>query len=382
MLTTLPNEIIIKILQYLPFSDLCSLSLVSKTVHSLATDPLLWSNYKLHYQTPGHLINILTLHRFYKLKLLHLSNSELGDCNSVSDIYFSKQEIETVLDILTDVDLSDLRLSWINIKDIDKHKISEVVTNTEMVSIEAETVIDREAIEEILKKIPEGKLNCFQTNQVNFDQIDPELLSASINSLESFAAELCFFSQDQVKMIFQQMSVKTKLKDISLFFTFRNILANVPALTLGAAFNNLQNVYLGRGLLTSEQLFAIFHKMSSQTNLQRLFLTMTDTSPSLLQPIPTNILSQAINKLQVFIAPRLFFSTQQMKIILEQCAEDSSHLTRLDLGFREPLPELTLDTMRSILFKLENNMFKYHIQTKVIMNEIMIPSYIRGSSTF
>ena len=106
--------------------------------------------------------------------------------------------------------------------------------------------------------------------------------------------------------------------------------------------------------------------MSVKTKLLKMFLPMT--IPRLALPIPGNVLTKAINNLEVFIAPKSYFSQEQMKMILEEVAEPTSKLKELDLRFSEFLPELSLDCLRAVMLKLTNNTFKFKIQLKVIQN--------------
>jgi len=370
MIEQLPTEIILETLKKLPTNDLLSVSLVSKRFFELATDPLLWKRFKIEYATPEMLISKLKVPRFRKLQALHVSNCELmpflEDESDEERRKFTKDELKMILELVTNIDLQDLRLSYLDLREIDKDLLSKVTTKTEMVSIEAEVDLDQDQILEIVKNISDGTLNCFQANQVDFRNIDPTILASAINSLESFAADLCHFNKEQIQAIFHKMAKETKLKDISLFLSNKRILEDISPSILSSAFNNLQNLYLGKGDLSQEQLFSIFEKMSAKTKLQRVFLTVSDTVPSLVQPIPAIILSKAINNLEVFIAPKFNFSQAQMKIILEEVAAETSKLKRLDLGFTEPLPDLSLSCLRAVMFKLENNYFKFQIQTKII----------------
>ena len=93
------------------------------------------------------------------------------------------------------------------------------------------------------------------------------------------------------------MANETKLKNLTFCPSVRKILEDIPASILSSAFNNLQNLFLDHGDLTREQLFRIFEKMSVKTKLLKMFLPMT--IPRLALPIPGNVLSKAINNLEV-----------------------------------------------------------------------------------
>jgi hypothetical protein len=69
-LENLPTELIAKILGYVPFKDLSSVSEVSRIFYPLASDPMLWKSYEIsHREEPEKLISILNLNRFRKLEI-------------------------------------------------------------------------------------------------------------------------------------------------------------------------------------------------------------------------------------------------------------------------------------------------------------------------
>ena len=124
------------------------------------------------------------------------------------------------------------------------------------------------------------------------------------------------------------------------------------------------------GDLSREQLFWIFEKMSVKTNLQTMFLRTV--KPILDLPIQGNVLSKAINNLEVFFATKFCFSQAQMKKILEDVTEPTSKLRKLSIGFTEHMPQLSPDCLRAINLKLSNNTLqirKKEIRQKLELEE-------------
>ena len=360
MIEHLPIEIITEILKKLPTNDLLSVSRVSKRFFELSTDPSLWKNFSIEYETQEILKSKLKVPRFRKLKRLIWLKTEHERIKS------NAEDLKTILELLKPIDLQELHLFNLNLYKIDKELLSEVINKVETVIIGDYVNIDDDQILRIMETIPKGNLKCLHVMNVNFGNIDLEILALAINSLESFEANFCHFEKDQIQALFLKMANETKLKNLTFCPSDRKILEDIPANILGSAFNNLQNLCLDRGDLTREQLFRIFEKMSVKTKLLKMFLPMT--IPRLALPIPGNVLSKAINNLEVFIAPKSYFSQEQMKMILEEVAEPTSKLKELDLRFSELLPELSLDCLRAVMLKLTNNTFKFKIQLKVIQN--------------
>ena len=109
--------------------------------------------------------------------------------------------------------------------------------------------------------------------------------------------------------------------------------------------------------------------MSMKTNLQKLVLTLPDAKEGSLISVPSDILTKAIIKLDVFIAPRLKFSENQIKAVFQKIAsDDSKKIRHLNLGsWHEPkFSQVHLSTLRSVMNRIQNNDFKLLIQIKNI----------------
>ena len=83
-LSSLPDELLLRILKFLLHSDLTSCLLVNRKFRSLASDPVLWNKYSIPAmeiaQTEGLavLLEVLKLPRFKKLQVLDLNRVYLG----------------------------------------------------------------------------------------------------------------------------------------------------------------------------------------------------------------------------------------------------------------------------------------------------------------
>ena len=75
-------------------------------------------------------------------------------------------------------------------------------------------------------------------DEIDFSGVDSKSLSRAINSLTSFKSYDCGFSLEQFEVIFEEMAMKTNLKDLSLFNS--EYLEKIPSSTISKAFNNLE----------------------------------------------------------------------------------------------------------------------------------------------
>ena len=140
---------------------------------------------------------------------------------------------------------------------------------------------------------------------------------------------------------FEEMSKETNLKSLILE-SQSDLLKNVPARIFSKALNNLQKLGLYSDVdnsYTSKQMEAFFKELSHQTNLHSIVLIFPDNSQGFIHSVPGDILAMAICKLQMFMAPQLRFSENQIKSIFQTLASNATcdlchpSLTQtLDLG--------------------------------------------------
>ena len=321
MFQTLPNETLIEILKNLNRSELLKVSEVSKRFHDAATDPSLWKDFDISHRSLDDKIKILQLSRCKKLKTLELTDSNGGVNNEI-------------LQILMKIDLKILALKRVNFESIDKVLLANVISKTRHVRLFSPRNLKQDHINMIMKMIPGNGIKVLKLFQVNFSGVASRTVAKAINSFESFQALDNNFDKIQIVETFEEMSKKTNLK----FFLIRtDFLNNVPARILGKALNKVHHVQCLSGVisLTSEQIQEIFNEMSHQTNLQKLLLLLPDASEGSLTSLPADILTKAISKLKVFIAPQLKFSESQIKAVFQSI--DLSKIQALDLGsWHEP----------------------------------------------
>ena len=356
----LPNEIIIEILKKLSFVDLIRCSEVSRKIFNLATDPILWSNYEFEIEYPVDILSILKLPRFRKLKHLLVSDP---------DHLFDKQKMKELLMILDNIDLVYLIFDNVDFKGLDPKLISKVINKTEEVTIGSETLLDEPQVKQIFMNMPNGRIKKLNVCEFSLKGIDKDVLSKAINGLVSYETQYAYISREQISEIFHQMSLETNLKKISLNVDSYIVIygcLEIPAIVLSKALNKLEEVSISFSQLKPEQAFEFFHKMSTNTCLRSVTLAIEDGFPSTVQNIPPEVLTSAINNLEIFFAHNIHFSAVQIMVILEDAAKDSSKIKELYLELPENLPFLKLSTLGSLMPKLQNSPLKLHLQSQMI----------------
>jgi len=358
-LENLPTEVLVKILGYVHFKDLSSVSEVSKSFYSLATDPFLWKTFEVsHSLEAEELISTLSLDRFSKLETVHLSQGRICSCP------MSNKQTIRIFESLENRELKHLTIQHFDITGLDYNLLLGVVKNTENVYFNHAVKMTKEQVDAFVEDIPrDGKMKCLQVENFDFSHVGRKPLSKAINSLNSFNSYYCEFSAEQMEVVFEEMAIQTNLTDFSYFN--QDGLEGISPMVIAKAFNNLQRLYVGQCRLSPEQIFCIFQQMSCKTNLNKINFNFRDSYPCLLATIPSDILSKGLNKLEEVGMRLLTLSTTQMREVLAGVASTASKVKKLDLG-ENIVPDLSLAELKKLVIKLEPNEFKLHLQSKIL----------------
>ena len=230
----------------------------------------------------------------------------------------------------------------------------------------------------IVEKIPGGNIKELCLKRMDFSGIDSRNVAKSINSLQVFMPDLCFFDQSQIIETIEEILRKTNLKKLNLPI---ETLKNVQARILGKALNKMEFLTLSgqQNSLSSDQMLEIFREMSCQTNLRSLELNLPDTRVDSIsvRSLPADILTKAINNLTRLKAPNLSFSGSQIKSVFQNIAtNDSCRIRHLKLGIWNDFSLVDLKTLRAVNNKLpEINDFKRFLCVKIV--EMSIKELLR-----
>lgn len=335
------------------------LSLVSKKLHSLATDPVLWKAFDLEpsvYLNYEALLALLQLDRFRKLETLHLcqemESSDVRETNSqVVNIFVSIEKIE----------LKHLTIQHFDLTSLSPHLLSRVVNKTENVYLNHCVDIDDAQIVRTIEDMAEQtKVKTLQVENIDLSRIESKSLSKAINCLENFFSLGSKYSEEQLENIFETMATGSNLKNVAIFAGLKTVLPG----TLAKAMNNVESIIIGHSL-AAEQLLSFFQQLASKSSLKKLFFMFQDSHHSLLANIPANILSKGLNKLDTVVMPHLMLSNNQMEMMFEGVLKSSTNVKSLDLG-KNILPDVSLEMLKNVNNKLDLNSFKIRLQRKIL----------------
>ena len=151
----LPAEVLMKILEYVSHSDLLNMSLVSRMMYSLSTDPGLWKEFKMPKNLePETLISTLNLSRLQKLNNLHLQYDRRLLSKEINP-----EQTRQIFKNLEVMNLKTLIIEHFDLTSLDSELLSNVLRNVEFVSLKNEVTINDDQVLELVMDIPNhGKL--------------------------------------------------------------------------------------------------------------------------------------------------------------------------------------------------------------------------------
>ena len=363
-LNCLPVEILMKVLEFLGFQDLIKVSLVSKKLYSLATDPVLWKAFELEpsdYKNHKGLLAILQLDRFSKLETLHLCQERESSDVKKSNALVEQIRLAKIFSRMEEIGLKHLTIQHFDLTSLSPQLLSRVLNKTENVYLNhCVDIRDDQIVVTIENMVDQTKVKTLQIESLDISQIKIKSLSKAINSLENFFSLGSKYSNKQLENIFETMATDTNLKNVAFFASLKTV---APG-TLANAINKLESIIIGHPL-APKQLLSFFQQLAGKSSIKNLFFMFKDSQHNLLASIPANILSKSLNKLDTVVMPHLMLTNNQMVEMFEGIARSNSNIKSLDLG-KNIIPDVSLDLLKNVNNKLELNSFKIRLQRKIL----------------
>jgi len=229
-ISILPSELLVEIVSYLPYPELSNLMLVSRAWREVVDDPSVWKQFSLSVDehNVGILKDILDINRFGRLQKI-----KTGCGPFIS-------ELGTTL-------LFNLILNWTNLRHLE-------LTNT------------------------------------NVCNVDPDIFSDAINSLETVNLDMNLLTFNQTKLLFNKMKEDTKLVTLSVKY---NTLLSVDPVVLAKCLSQLRVLNLTNSHVNPEQVRAFFSAMKHQTYLVKLTLVEINITD-----VDAEVFASCANKLE------------------------------------------------------------------------------------
>ena len=338
-LSTLPQEVLLRILKFLSHSDLSNLMLVNKKFNNLASDPALWRQYHIPVkeisELPGLdvLGRVLQLSRFSKLQYLDLHEVRdavmrkkcfyfVGQDSAIINSAIS-QQFQDILITASTLPLKRLDLScYNNLAAIPAPDIlSKLVLGIEHVEL-ADSWLGPQILSDILEGISDTSvLRNVDFRYCEFDSL-PVHLIPKLNCLTNVSLEGSIMTTEQVKALLMEMGRGSKIVKLDLGYdsiedveTRWDAFESVEPDVVAKALNNVE--YLIKIWLSDVHLAAFLQEMGRKTKLKKLEM---EGYQNFFHVDPV-VVGKAFNNLEyIVLNPNFSLTTAQTKEILKQMA--------------------------------------------------------------
>ena len=338
-LSTLPQEVLLRILKLLSHSDLSNLMLVNKKFNNLASDPALWRQYHIPVKEISELSGldvlgrVLQLSRFSKLQYLDLHEVHdavmrkkcfyfVGQDSAIINSAIS-QQFQDILITASTLPLKRLDLScYNNLAAIPAPDIlSKLVLGIEHVEL-ADSWLGPQILSDILEGISDTSvLRNVDFRYCEFDSL-PVHLIPKLNCLTNVSLEGSIMTTEQVKALLMEMGRGSKIVKLDLGYdsiedveTRWDAFESVEPDVVAKALNNVE--YLIKIWLTDVHLAAFLQEMGRKTKLKKLEM---EGYQNFFHVDPV-VVGKAFNNLEyIVLNPNFSLTTAQTKEILKQMA--------------------------------------------------------------
>ena len=338
-LSTLPQEVLLRILKLLSHSDLSNLMLVNKKFNNLASDPALWRQYHIPVKEISELSGldvlgrVLQLSRFSKLQYLDLHEVRdavmrkkcfyfVGQDSAIINSAIS-QQFQDILITASTLPLKRLDLScYNNLAAIPAPDIlSKLVLGIEHVEL-ADSWLGPQILSDILEGISDTSvLRNVDFRYCEFDSL-PVHLIPKLNCLTNVSLEGSIMTTEQVKALLMEMGRGSKIVKLDLGYdsiedveTRWDAFESVEPDVVAKALNNVE--YLIKIWLSDVHLAAFLQEMGRKTKLKKLEM---EGYQNFFHVDPV-VVGKAFNNLEyIVLNPNFSLTTAQTKEILKQMA--------------------------------------------------------------
>ena len=337
-LSTLLEELLLRILKLLSHSDLSNLMLVNKKFNNLASDPALWRQYHIPVKEISELSGldvlgrVLQLSRFSKLQYLDLHEVRDAVMRKKGFYFFGQdsaiinsaisQQFQDILITASTLPLKRLDLSrYNNLAAIPAPDIlSKLVLGIEHVEL-ADSWLGPQILSDILEGISDTSvLRNVDFRYCEFDSL-PVHLIPKLNCLTNVSLEGSIMTTEQVKALLMEMGRGSKIVKLDLGYdsiedveTRCDAFESVEPEVVAKALNNVE--YFIKIWLSDVHLAAFLQEMGRKTKLKKLEMEGTIYNYFHVDPV---VVGKAFNNLE-YIVLNSSLTTAQTKEILKQMA--------------------------------------------------------------
>ena len=372
-LSSLPDELLMKIIGLLPFSDLSAMMIVNKKFNKLSSDHSLWKRYSIPAMEIAQLhgldilLKVLELPKFSKLEALDLNRilpiRFRNNCNmrkyykfneEVEQSFFKIMEMANTLPLKSlDLSYNDLDLSY---NTHDQNSLAKMIVNIQHVELYAtfrgrlelqrasyqilDKILDRVSVTSVLRSINLGGCELYHLSVSKI---------VKLNRLSEVSMEGAFMREEQARALMIEMGTDSNIKKFDIgsesiidIVTFEDVLKSVEPDIVAKAFNNVEYLKYNKINFDGEDccdmepdvhLAVFLEEMGNKpTSLKRI-----DMEENNYFHVPANVVAKAFNKLEYLeLKPNPATTTQQIVAILQLMAKQTN-IVSLKLIFEDIL---------------------------------------------
>lgn len=339
----LPQELWIKVLEFVSMKDLCSVAAVCSHLHHVVSDPSLWSNSKINKQKlKSGCQDVFLCPRYQSLKSLDLLGVKLVSISCCSSIF---AHLENPTSHLTEVSFEGVTFS-----NVPAYILADIVSHLHKVSF-ASTNLSFAQCTAVLSSIAHHKssrITDLNLEMVDLSCIPSDLLSASVILVTSVNLRRTGLTPSQVISLYQAIisSSSKILENLNLRFI---CLSSVPSHLLAEATCGLTSAVLGFTKLTQTQATAILTFIQQNPISSRCkdinFCRVN------LSSIETNLLASSLTRLKKINLRWTKLSEEQSSCLVSHSLS-STTLTDLNLS-NVSLSHISPDSLAKAVVRLE-----------------------------
>jgi len=291
-LLSLPPELLLPILQFLPHQSLCQVVLTCKHLHQVGCDPDLWADLtinKIKVRDDG-IADLFKIPRFSNLK--HLNLADVGVENG---LFLTLDDLVEVLLYVNarandGNNLESLDLQWARkLCNVPTELASTALLRVQKLKLKNSSISSSQLVA-LFEQLPLSKtLQELNMDQVDLDRVSSQLLAEAICSLRRASLDSCSLTPEQCVALFSRSLSSTSLEELNIY---NSSVREVPSQLLNPAICRLKRVNLGYclgGGFSGEreandlQMTSLFTAMASSTSLE--FIQFWNADMSQIDPV-------------------------------------------------------------------------------------------------
>jgi len=355
-LSSLPEELLMKIIGFLSHSDLSAMMVVDKKFNNLTRDPALWKRYPIPAMEIAQLhgldmlLKVLKLPKFCKLEVLDLNRILPGRLRIYNINLFEEENFLKILKLISSLPLKSLDLSY-NDLDLSHNTLErrsyqnflvKMILNIQHVEFNASfrnklqqasfqllnKILDAVSVTSVLRSIDLG--NCELDNL-------PMSSIVKLNCLSEVSLEGAVMKKDQARTLMIEMGKGSYIKKFDIgsesiidAVTFEDALEAVEPEIVAKALNNVEYLRYNKIDLRGEDCCDLEPDLHLTTFLEQMgekptCLKKLDMEENNYYYVGPSVMAKAFNKLEYLeLKPNPATTSEQIVAILQLMAKQTN----------------------------------------------------------